>query len=69
MMSFREFVEKLDRAGQLVRIKHECDPKLEIAAIADPAVQLLHRSPARPPRRNPRWQWWRGEPPTRTSPK
>lgn len=44
--SFRDFVERLDRGGELVRVKHECDPKLEIAAIADRAMKLPGGGPA-----------------------
>ena len=38
--SLRAFVEKLDQAGELVRIRRECDPKLEIAEIANRAMKL-----------------------------
>ena len=37
-MAFRnqqEFIDALERAGELVRIKHFVDPKLEIAEITD----------------------------------
>src|SRR5207253_9284805 len=44
--SMREFVEKLDAAGELVRIRRECDPKLEIAEIANRTMKLPGGGPA-----------------------
>jgi 4-hydroxy-3-polyprenylbenzoate decarboxylase len=44
--SLRAFVERLDRAGELVRIRRECDPVLEISAIADRTMKLPGGGPA-----------------------
>jgi 4-hydroxy-3-polyprenylbenzoate decarboxylase len=44
--SMREFVEKLDAAGELVRIRRECDPNLEIAEIAARTMKLPGGGPA-----------------------
>src|SRR6185437_15822614 len=44
--SLRAFVERLDAAGELVRIGRECDPRLEIAAIADRTMKLPGGGPA-----------------------
>ena len=32
--SLRAFIDQLEEAGELVRIRRECDPRLEIAEIA-----------------------------------
>jgi 4-hydroxy-3-polyprenylbenzoate decarboxylase len=42
--SLRAFVEKLEQAGELVRIKRECDPKLEIAEIANRTMKMGGRA-------------------------
>jgi len=44
--SLRSFVERLDREGELVRIGRECDPYLEISAIADRTMKLPGGGPA-----------------------
>ncbi|MDB4969495.1 MAG: UbiD family decarboxylase associated with menaquinone via futalosine [Myxococcales bacterium] len=44
--STREFIEKLDAAGELVRIRRECDPNLEIAEIASRTMKLPGGGPA-----------------------
>jgi 4-hydroxy-3-polyprenylbenzoate decarboxylase len=44
--SLRAFVEKLDGIGELVRIRRECDPRLEIAAIAERTMKLAGGGPA-----------------------
>jgi 4-hydroxy-3-polyprenylbenzoate decarboxylase len=44
--SLRAFVEKLDQAGELVRIRRECNPKLEIAEIANRAMKMPGGGPA-----------------------
>jgi len=44
--SLRAFVDKLDAAGELVRIGRPCDPKLEIAAIANRTMKLPGGGPA-----------------------
>ncbi len=44
--SLRAFVERLDRAGELVRIARECDPWLEIAHIAERTMKLPGGGPA-----------------------
>ena len=44
--SLRSFVEKLEASGELVRIRRECDPRLEIAAIADRTMKLPRGGPA-----------------------
>jgi 4-hydroxy-3-polyprenylbenzoate decarboxylase len=44
--SLRAFVERLDRSGELVRIGGECDPYLEISAIADRTMKLPGGGPA-----------------------
>jgi 4-hydroxy-3-polyprenylbenzoate decarboxylase len=44
--SLRAFIETLDGAGELVRIRRECDPRLEIAEIAARAMKLPGGGPA-----------------------
>jgi 4-hydroxy-3-polyprenylbenzoate decarboxylase len=44
--SLRAFVEKLEASGELVRIGRRCDPKLEVAAIANRAMKLRGGGPA-----------------------
>jgi 4-hydroxy-3-polyprenylbenzoate decarboxylase len=44
--SLRAFVETLEGAGELVRIRRECDPKLEIAEIANRTMKLPGGGPA-----------------------
>jgi 4-hydroxy-3-polyprenylbenzoate decarboxylase len=44
--SLRAFVERLDGAGELVRIGRACDPRLEIAAIANRTMKLPGGGPA-----------------------
>ena len=44
--SLRAFVETLEGAGELVRIRRECDPRLEIAEIAARAMKLPGGGPA-----------------------
>ena len=44
--SLRAFVETLDGAGELVRIRRECDPNLEIAEIAARTMKLPGGGPA-----------------------
>ena len=44
--SLRAFIETLDGAGELVRIRRECDPKLEIAEIAARTMKLPGGGPA-----------------------
>ena len=49
--SLREFLERLERAGELVRVREPVDPALEMAALADRAAKqggpaLLFESPA-----------------------
>lgn len=44
--SLRAFVEKLDGMGELVRIRRQCDPHLEIAAIAERTMKLAGGGPA-----------------------
>src|SRR5256885_1664864 len=44
--SLRAFVEKLEQAGELGRIRPECQPKLEIAEIADRTMKLAGGGPA-----------------------
>jgi 4-hydroxy-3-polyprenylbenzoate decarboxylase len=44
--SLRAFVDKLDGIGELVRIRRECDPRLEIAAIAERTMKLAGGGPA-----------------------
>ena len=42
----RAFIETLDGAGELVRIRRECDPRLEIAEIAARTMKLPGGGPA-----------------------
>ncbi|HEY2748727.1 MAG TPA: menaquinone biosynthesis decarboxylase [Polyangia bacterium] len=42
----RAFIETLDGAGELVRIRRECDPRLEIAEIAARTMKLADGGPA-----------------------
>src|SRR5512141_1415271 len=49
--SLREFLDRLDRAGELVRVAEPVDPVLEMAALADRAAKqggpaLLFERPA-----------------------
>ncbi|HEX9101474.1 MAG TPA: menaquinone biosynthesis decarboxylase, partial [Polyangia bacterium] len=44
--SLRAFVETLEGAGELVRIRRECDPRLEIAEIAARTMKLPGGGPA-----------------------
>ena len=44
--SLRAFIETLDGAGELVRIRRECDPRLEIAEIAARTMKLPGGGPA-----------------------
>jgi 4-hydroxy-3-polyprenylbenzoate decarboxylase len=44
--SLRAFVERLDRAGELVRIRREVDPYLEVSALADRVMKLPGGGPA-----------------------
>src|SRR2546430_9087820 len=44
--SLKAFVDKLEQAGELVRIRRECDPKLEIAEIANRTMKLPGGGPA-----------------------
>jgi 4-hydroxy-3-polyprenylbenzoate decarboxylase len=44
--SLRTFIETLDGAGELVRIRRECDPRLEIAEIANRTMKLPGGGPA-----------------------
>jgi len=44
--SLREFIQRLDKAGELRRIKKEVEPYLEISAIADRTMKLPDGGPA-----------------------
>jgi 4-hydroxy-3-polyprenylbenzoate decarboxylase len=44
--SLRSFVDELERAGELVRIRREFDPRLEIAEIAARTMKLPNGGPA-----------------------
>src|SRR5512143_266724 len=49
--SLRAFLDRLDRAGELVRVREKVDPALEMAALADRAAKqggpaLLFENPA-----------------------
>jgi 4-hydroxy-3-polyprenylbenzoate decarboxylase len=44
--SLAAFLDRLDRAGELVRIRRECDPHLEIAEIAARTMKLPGGGPA-----------------------
>jgi 4-hydroxy-3-polyprenylbenzoate decarboxylase len=44
--SLRAFVDRLEQAGELKRIERECEPRLEIAAIAERTMKLPGGGPA-----------------------
>ncbi len=44
--SLRAFIDRLEEAGELVRIRRECDPRLEIAEIAARTMKLPNGGPA-----------------------
>jgi 4-hydroxy-3-polyprenylbenzoate decarboxylase len=44
--SLRAFVDRLEQAGELVRVRRECDPRLEIAEIANRAMKMRDGGPA-----------------------
>jgi 4-hydroxy-3-polyprenylbenzoate decarboxylase len=45
--SLRSFLERLERAGELVRVSERVDPDLEMAALADRAAKRPARCRSR----------------------